>query len=411
MSLSLLNPEDNVLNNLIGDLVGGLLDTPTEPDAEVVEGVVDDVVDGLTDALGGSEIDPVVPGVINDLLDVPSYSETLEDLIDSLGLVQTDDIEAVLAELLPLVNDLLTLSDLGDAIEDALGGGELPGEDLQPVFDLFLDIAQSSGGLLRNLLLGTVDFTQQDALGLVDSLLGDVYQLIDEITGGMSEGELGNLDVFASLGTFLEGVALSLEDFVTGLADIEVIHPEALQPLTEIMAVVQQVGEETVNTLAGTGLIPDLGDFPEGGIGGGDGEGSEGGDGSNDDGNDTDSGGIGGGLLGDESPLVGDEGVINFNTIMLDSLAAARGTDGADHFVYHQAGDALILDFDAAGGDKLVFDTGYDFDSVDDILPYLNAVEITPNDIINLDFGEYGLISIVGLSPQEASWDLVQVLS
>lgn len=191
----------------------------------------------------------------------------------------------------------------------------------------------------------------------------------------MSEGELSNIDPFGSLSTFLEGVAVSLETFVTDLQGLEVINPEDLQPITEVMAVVQQVGEETVNALAGTGLIPDLGDFPDGGLGGGDGDGDgsdNGGSGSGGDG--TDNGGSGGGLLGDDSPLVGDDGIINFNTIMLDSLEVARGTESEDHFVYHQAGDALIMDFDAAGGDKLVFDTGYNFDSVDDILPYLHSV-------------------------------------
>jgi hypothetical protein len=58
-----------------------------------------------------------------------------------------------------------------------------------------------------------------------------------------------------------------------------------------------------------------------------------------------------------------------------------------------------------------VFDTGYDFDSVDDILPFLLSAEFLQNDIVNLDFGQYGLISIVGLATQDASWDLVQVLS
>ena len=420
MSLSLLNPENNLLKNLIDDLVGGLVgglpglptdpSDPALPDGEVVQDVVEDVVGGVTDLLGGSEEDPVLPGTLDDLLGVPSYSEALENLIDELGLIQTGDIEAVLADLLPKVSELLNLSNLGDAVEDALGGGgDIPGgEELQPVFDLLTDITQSSTGLLRNLLLGTVEFTQEDGLALVDSLLSDVYQLIDEITGSLNNGEFESLDVFASLTDFLEGVAGSLETFVTALTNLEVINPEDLQPVMEIVAVVQQVGDEVVNGLAGTGLIPDLGDWP----GTGDGDGGNGGDnGGSGNGDGGGSGNGDGGVVSDDSPLVGDEGVLNFNTIMLNGDGPARGTEEEDHFVYHQAGDALILDFDAAGGDKLVFDTGYDFDSVDDILPFLLSAEFLQNDIVNLDFGQYGLISIVGLATQDASWDLVQVLS
>lgn len=435
MSLSILEFKKNLLTDLIDGLVGGLPGLPTNPEnpglpngdvlGDVVDGVVggvEDVVDELTGNVDDDEGEPVVPGVVNDLLGVPSYSDALEDLIDSLGLVQTGDIEEVLGELLPQVSELLNLRKLGESIEDALAGGdfpggEIPGEELQPVVDLLTEILVTTNGLLRTILLGTVEFTRTDGLQLVDSLLVDVYQLIDEITGGESGGDLGEIDIFESLSGFLEGVAGSLETFVTALTNHEVLNPEDLQPLMEVAAVVQQVGEEVINGIAETGLIPELGEEP-GDDGDGDGDGDENGGDDGNGGDDQGSGdgngggsGSGDGVVEDDSPLVGDDGVLNFNTIMLDSLAPAKGTEGEDHFVYHQAGDALIMDFNAAEGDKLVFDTGYDFDSVDDILPFLLSAEFLQNDIVNLDFGDYGLISIVGLATQDASWDLVQVLS
>lgn len=433
MSLSILEFKKNLLTDLIDGLVGGLPALPTNPEnpglpngdvlGDVVDGVVggvEDVVDELTGNVDDDEGEPAVPGVVNDLLGVPSYSDALEELIDGLGLVQTGDIEAVLGELLPQVSELLNLRKLGESIEDALGGGdfpggEIPGEELQPVVGLLTEILVTTNGLLRTILLGTVEFTRTDGLQLVDSLLVDVYQLIDEITGGESGGDLGEIDIFESLSGFLEGVAGSLETFVTALTNHEVLNPEDLQPLMEVAAVVQQVGEEVINGIAETGLIPELGDEPgDDGDGDGDENGGDDGNGGDDQGSGDGNGGgsgSGDGVVEDDSPLVGDDGVLNFNTIMLDSLAPAKGTEGEDHFVYHQAGDALIMDFNAAEGDKLVFDTGYDFDSVDDILPFLLSAEFLQNDIVNLDFGDYGLISIVGLATQDASWDLVQVLS
>lgn len=436
MSLSILEFKKNLLTELVGGLVGGLPGLPSDPEqpalpgGDVLEETVGEVVDGVEDVLeevtgdiDDDDAEPVVPGVVNDLLGVPSYSDALEDLIDGLGLVKTEDIESVLAELLPQVSQLLNLRKLGESIEDALGGdfpgGEIPGEELQPVVDLLTDILVTTNGLLRTVLLGTVEFVRTDGLALVDALLVDVYQLIDEITGGQSEGNLGNIDIFESLSSFLEGVAGSLETFLTALTNHDVIHPEDLQPLMEVAAVVQAVGEEVVSGIAETGLIPELGDEP------GEDDDPDEDDGRDDDNSDEEptdgdsddgqggngSSGSDDGQVSDDSPLVGDEGVLNFNTIMLESDDAARGTEEEDHFVYHQPGDALILDFDAEGGDKLVFDTGYDFDSVDDILPFLKSAEFLQNDIVNLDFGEYGLISIVGLATQDASWDLVQVLS
>lgn len=99
------------------------------------------------------------------------------------------------------------------------------------------------------------------------------------------------------------------------------------------------------------------------------------------------------------------------DTVYLKQGIDATGGAGADRFVHNTKSDVRILDFKGAEGDKLVFDTSTGLKSIDDLARYLVNIQATENREVQLNFGEYGQITLVGVNVQDLSWQMVDVIS
>mgnify|MGYP003426112252 FL=1 len=69
-----------------------------------------------------------------------------------------------------------------------------------------------------------------------------------------------------------------------------------------------------------------------------------------------------------------------------------------------------IADFNGNEDDSLVFDTGLGLTSVQHLIGFVTDVHYEGEDLI-VSFGSDVSITIVGLQPDQASWDNVSVLS
>lgn len=99
-----------------------------------------------------------------------------------------------------------------------------------------------------------------------------------------------------------------------------------------------------------------------------------------------------------------------------DDLIAVRsgedchGGGGSDDFVIREAAHLRIADFNGNEDDMLVFDTGLGLTSVQHLIGFVTDVHYEGEDLI-VNFGSDVSITIVGLQPDQASWDNVSVLS
>lgn len=96
--------------------------------------------------------------------------------------------------------------------------------------------------------------------------------------------------------------------------------------------------------------------------------------------------------------------------IMLSDGEKFSGHTGEDDFVVTKAGNVEIVNFDVSEGDRLVFDTGRGLSSRDDLARFLKAITVD-HDSIDVNFGELGTVSLIGISPLDLSWSMVDIIS
>ena len=87
-----------------------------------------------------------------------------------------------------------------------------------------------------------------------------------------------------------------------------------------------------------------------------------------------------------------------------------RGGQGADDFIFREADHLRIEDFSSQDGDTLIFDTGLGLTSKEHLASFItDAHHDGQNFIVN--FGPAVSITLVGVQPDQISWDDVSVLS
>lgn len=104
------------------------------------------------------------------------------------------------------------------------------------------------------------------------------------------------------------------------------------------------------------------------------------------------------------------EGTDGDDDILLQEGEGVAGGQGQDNFVYRELVDTTIEDFNVEDGDELVFDTGHGLENTEQLSGYVTNVSYE-NETLNIDFGEHGSITIVGIEQSDISWNLVDVLS
>ncbi len=112
------------------------------------------------------------------------------------------------------------------------------------------------------------------------------------------------------------------------------------------------------------------------------------------------------------------EDELKFSPTDDDDLIAVRGGEdchggnGADEFVFREAAHLRIGDFNSGEGDLLVFDTGLGLTSVDHLASFVTGIRRSDDDQdLIVDFGPDVSITLVGVQPDQISWDDVSVLS
>lgn len=99
-----------------------------------------------------------------------------------------------------------------------------------------------------------------------------------------------------------------------------------------------------------------------------------------------------------------------------DDFIAVRGGEdcfgghGADDFVVREAAHLRIDDFNSLENDSLVFDTGLGLTSQAQLASFVTGFRHDGQNFI-VDFGPDVSISLVGVQPDQISWDDVSVLS
>lgn len=98
-----------------------------------------------------------------------------------------------------------------------------------------------------------------------------------------------------------------------------------------------------------------------------------------------------------------------------DYIAVRGGEDcngglGADGFVVREAAHLRIEDFNSLEDDTLIFDTGLGLTSIDHLASFITEIHHDGQDFI-VNFGVDVSITLVGVQPNEISWDDVSVLS
>ena len=98
-----------------------------------------------------------------------------------------------------------------------------------------------------------------------------------------------------------------------------------------------------------------------------------------------------------------------------DYIAVRGGEDcaggqGADGFVIREAAHLRIEDFNSLDDDMLIFDTGLGLTSIDHLASFIKEIHQDGEDFI-VNFGVDVSITLVGVQPNEISWDDVSVLS
>lgn len=104
------------------------------------------------------------------------------------------------------------------------------------------------------------------------------------------------------------------------------------------------------------------------------------------------------------SPTDGDD------FIAVRSGEDCHGGNGSDDFVIREASHLRIADFKSLDGDDLVFDTGLGLTSREHLASFVTDIHHDGQNFI-VDFGSDVSITLVGVMPNQISWDDVSVLS
>ncbi len=114
------------------------------------------------------------------------------------------------------------------------------------------------------------------------------------------------------------------------------------------------------------------------------------------------------------SPVIGE--TLRFIHSDSDDFIAVRGGEfsrgglGADSFVIREAAHLHIEDFKSGENDLLVFDTGLGLTSKEHLSSFISEISHDGQNFI-IDFTAFVSITLVGVSPDQISWDDVSVLS
>ncbi|UJP04693.1 MAG: hypothetical protein LZF61_07435, partial [Nitrosomonas sp.] len=88
----------------------------------------------------------------------------------------------------------------------------------------------------------------------------------------------------------------------------------------------------------------------------------------------------------------------------------SRGGGGSDDFVIREPAHLRIEDFNSGDDDRLVFDTGLGIASRKELEQYITNFEYNGKDFA-IHFNPDVSITLVGVAPENISWDLVSVVS
>ena len=87
-----------------------------------------------------------------------------------------------------------------------------------------------------------------------------------------------------------------------------------------------------------------------------------------------------------------------------------RGGQGADDFIFREADHLRIEDFSSQTGDALIFDTGLGLTSKEHLASFITDIHHDGQNFI-VNFGSTVSITLIGVQPDQISWDDVSVLS
>lgn len=96
--------------------------------------------------------------------------------------------------------------------------------------------------------------------------------------------------------------------------------------------------------------------------------------------------------------------------VALTADGPALGGSGADMFVFRELGHLKIGDFDFGSGDRIVFDTGLGFTSLEQVASCVTGVSYDGQDI-HVEFGENVSLTLVGVMPVDVPASSFIVLS
>ncbi len=99
------------------------------------------------------------------------------------------------------------------------------------------------------------------------------------------------------------------------------------------------------------------------------------------------------------------------DVVLLTSGVDAQGGQGADRFVFNGKSSVKVLDFAIGEGDKLVIDTGTGLGSVADLARYLVDIRSVEKQAVQIDFGQLGQITLVGVSAADLSTSMLDIVS
>jgi len=99
------------------------------------------------------------------------------------------------------------------------------------------------------------------------------------------------------------------------------------------------------------------------------------------------------------------------DVVALKSGVDAQGGQGADRFVFNGKSSVKVLDFSLSQGDKLVIDTGTGLSSVQDLARYLVDIRTIEKQAVQIDFGQLGQITLVGVNAGDLSTSMLDIVS
>ena len=113
--------------------------------------------------------------------------------------------------------------------------------------------------------------------------------------------------------------------------------------------------------------------------------------------------------IADEATLIGTFGE---DTVLLDDDTLTLGGAGADRFVVREIGLMTVADFTFEEGDRICFDTGLGLKDHAQLAQFVSAVAYDEAiKTLSVHFGDYVSLTIVGITEQQISWDIIEVLS